>query len=410
MLKMKKNGLKPTAIIITAGLLTLVVISTTALLFFKQPVNRSSTASADHLQKSEPDKLVHKYLQTCNDETCLKTSLEKITSEYGPEAALNSLQLYRQKNPDRQMGDTHQTAHEVGRQTATTFGINGKAFLLCPTSYNYGCQHGFFEKALGEAGSPKDAIEQICGQFEDNPQYSSKFQFYCYHGVGHGVMMSQAYDLKAALDICDSLKSQMAQQGCWQGVFMENVNASMRGEARKGVFSADDPLAPCDKVDPKYQHQCYINHSGHLMAVFANQVNPAATACLKADARQVEACLESIGLMVSNEVWQKPLLKSDAPSLEAGAWQLCQEFPNGHVGSCVIAAIDQILNFDGLNIDTSVKFCRLVDSQYRLSCYSRIGQAIRGQATSTKAVERECSKITSPAEQNACKTAGGLAG
>ncbi len=221
-------------------------------------------------------------------------------------------------------------------------------------------------------------------------------------------MMSQAYDLKGALDVCDSLKSHLAQDGCWQGVFMENVNASLEGEARKGVFSAEDPLAPCDVVDPKYQHECYINQAGHLMAAFANQINPAATACLQAAAEQIEACVESVGLLVSNEVWQKSLLKTRPASLVAGAWQLCQEFPAGYVSSCVGAAVDQIQNLDGISIDTSLKFCGLVDAQYKLACHGRIGQSIRPQATDTAAINRECAKITTLAEQAACKTAGGL--
>lgn len=62
-------------------------------------------------------------------------------------------------------------------------------------------------------------------------------------------MMAQAYDLPASLAICDSLGDSVGQEGCWQGVFMENVNGAMTGASRPGVFSNEDPLLPCTVID-----------------------------------------------------------------------------------------------------------------------------------------------------------------
>ncbi|MDB5160866.1 MAG: exported protein of unknown function, partial [Candidatus Saccharibacteria bacterium] len=268
-------------------------------------------------------------LAACTKDPCVWKISSDLTAKFGPTVALDALAIYQQKYPSRMTGDSHEWAHVVGRQTAVTFGISGQSFLKCPTMFNYGCMHGFFEEALGHAKSTKDAVDQICGKLETNQSYSEKFKFYCYHGVGHGIMQSTNYDLGAALTICDSISTPMGQDGCWQGVFMENINAEARGEAQAGVFSTTDPLAPCDKVADKYQHECYINHAAHLVQTF-NSVSLASSACLKASSAQVTACLESIGLMATNPVWQEPLDGKKSGDVLVRARDICKQFPNGH--------------------------------------------------------------------------------
>ena len=49
--------------------------------------------------------------------------------------------------------------------------------------------------------------------------------------------MATAYDVQKGLNICDSFGTFRGKDGCWQGLFMENVNAAMRGEARANVAS-----------------------------------------------------------------------------------------------------------------------------------------------------------------------------
>ena len=339
------------------------------------------------------ENMVKQYLLACKNQPCIWQAAQTITSKYGPQVALDSLDYYKQSYPAKATGDSHEWAHVVGRQTAATYGTNGPAFLKCPTSFNYGCQHGFFEKALGQANSPREAIAQICGQLETDPKYSPKFKFYCYHGVGHGVMQSLEYDLKGALAICDSLDGGMAQDGCWQGVFTENINGEMKGEAQAGVFLADDPLAPCDKVSEKYQHECYINHSAHLMKVFQNNVKGAARACLMAGASQTSTCLEAIGLMVTNDTWAPNLKPAGGGSIEARGWQLCKEFPEGHIVSCVMGGVDHILQMDALNISRAGRFCELTDAAYQSDCFRRLGAAVRAQTVDSNGAVKVCSSL-----------------
>ncbi|MDE2346830.1 MAG: hypothetical protein KGL13_10235, partial [Gammaproteobacteria bacterium] len=106
------------------------------------------------------------------------------------------------------------------------------------------------------------AAAKICEGVAAETGVLSKTIYECYHGMGHGIMMHEHHELMPALQFCESLKSAVGKDGCQQGVFMENVDVAEAGHWKKGGFSQQDPLAPCDKLDARFQLECYINQSG----------------------------------------------------------------------------------------------------------------------------------------------------
>jgi hypothetical protein len=327
-----------------------------------------------------------------NTLACLNKALLAITEKSGPKASLLVLRGLQERGRIGALTDDHHLAHDIGRTTAERFGVNGRAFLLCPTTFNYGCQHGFFQYALAQAHATDSAARLICGSLGES--YSSKFRFYCYHGVGHGVMMAQNYNLTKALAACDTLETTVGQNGCWQGVFMENVNASRKANRPPDGFSRSNPLAPCNVVPDKYQSECFINHAGWLMKIFNNDVTKATKACLRAPETYVSLCLQSIGLMVTNPAWQPYLAQSNGETAgkppEVMAWDLCRRFPKDHRAPCVIGAIDNILNFDEFEVSRARSFCNTVDAAYRGICYHQIGIGLMHQATNPDVVRQKC--------------------
>ncbi len=328
-----------------------------------------------------------------SDERCAHEYLVGLTDEYGPRAALGELRLLQQRERISRSVDDHQLAHAIGRETAKRFGVNAGAFDLCTTDFNYGCVHGFFEYALGRTTTAEQAAVAICDSARRTTLTS---RFSCYHGVGHGVMMAKAYDLRSALRTCDSLGDPTAQDGCWQGVFMENVNAAIRNEARAGIFSKADPLSPCTKVAEKYRHECYINHAGWLVHVTGLEIGEATRICLRAPSSDVSACAQSVGLMVTNPSWQASL----APDLvgrpfEQIAWRLCLRFPAQLRRDCVIAGLDNLANFDQLDVTRANRFCTTVAATYRRSCYRQIGLNVSRRSNSLAVVARRCARVAS---------------
>jgi hypothetical protein len=355
------------------------------------PVQTNANTTAEAPPDYDANALNQQVERDCptNTLSCLNKALLAITGSHGPQASLEMLRrLQEQKRIDTSTDD-HHLAHDIGRATAERFGVNGRAFLLCPTSFNYGCQHGFFQYALAQAHATDSAARLICGSLGES--YSSKFRFYCYHGVGHGVMMAQNYNLTKALAACDTLETTVGQDGCWQGVFMENVNARLKENRPTGGFSRSNPLAPCNVVPDKYRSECFVNHAGWLMKIFSNDVTKATKACLRAPDAYVSLCLQSIGLMVTNPAWQPYLAKSnDGKTPEGIAWDLCLRFPKEHRVQCVIGAIDNILNFDEFEVSRARTFCNTVDAAYRGICYHQIGMGLMNQATNRDVVRHKC--------------------
>jgi plastocyanin len=330
---------------------------------------------------------------TCKrtDGRCAVDYLLRLTDELGPRAALAVIGLLERKQALAPGIDEHQLAHAVGRETAQRFGMDARSFELCTNEFNYGCVHGFFEYALGRAASAGDAAVAICDSAKD-PTLTTRFS--CYHGVGHGVMMAKAYDLPAALRTCDGLGEPTAADGCWQGVFMENVNAAMKGEARPGVFSKTRPLAPCTAVAERHRHECYINHAGWLMQVTGDDVRAATRICAGAPGPAVSVCAQSIGLMVTNPVWQATLAPELAGRpMEQIAWRLCLQFPSGLRSDCVIAAVDNIAAFDDLDVAASGRFCTLVATPLESRCYRQIGVNLSRRTNDRGVVEQRCATL-----------------
>lgn len=337
-----------------------------------------------------------------SQDKCYRSILREAVKKEGTAKAVEVLVLLRNKGVIDATFDDHQHAHEIGRETAKLNGSNIDAFLSCPTTYNYGCQHGFFEYTLSQTSSYEEAALKIC---ENTPKDKPKLYAYCYHGVGHGLMMASSYNLDRALDVCNNLP-QNAIQSCWQGTFMENSNLAVDDISKVRGFSVDDPLAPCNKVEDRYVWQCYINHAGYLMMITHLDFKKAAQICLSSPNSGAKPCIQSIGLMTTNPIWQKSVKGVDTindpqKNVEV-AWQICQELPEVAHSGCVIGAVGNILNFDEINISRASAFCDLVDKEYRNTCFSEIGKQVALQTATLDQALNICQSIKNQKDTISC--------
>jgi len=274
--------------------------------------------------------------------------------------------------------------------------------------FNYGCQHGFFEQALVVEPDAVKAAEIVCDEKRMNGK-PVKFMFYCYHGVGHGVMMAKAYDLDASLAVCDQFSSDTQKAGCQQGVFMENVVGYMNGTARReGVFSETDRIAPCNRLEPRFRYQCYINMGGYLAAAAGTgkgAVERATEPCLKADAANIHPCLASVGLTATNVGWQ-PVLTPDyeeGKTAKNGA-SICAHFPQGYEGDCIASGVENLAQFDRGDTTRMTDFCLAVKDEFRSLCFQRIGRSVKDEMPAGTTPETLCNAV--PEEYRAFCIAG----
>lgn len=380
--------------------LVLIFISLSLIYLYSQ----KSYVSSNNLQAllAETKESCGKYQDKESLDSCYRQILRKAVREIGTAKAVDLLVLLREEEVIDATFDDHQHVHEIGRETAKLNGSTIDAFLSCPTTYNYGCQHGFFEYTLSQTNSYEEAALKIC---ENTPADKPKLYAYCYHGVGHGLMMAFAYNLDKALNICNNLPRN-AIQSCWQGTFMENSNLAVGDQSKVRGFSSRDPLAPCNKVEDRYVWQCYINHAGYLMMVTNLDFKKAAQICLSSPNGGIKPCIQSIGLMTTNPIWQRSVKEVDTinnpkKNVEV-AWQICSELPEVTHENCVIGAVGNILNFDEINISRVSAFCSLVDKEYKNICFSEIGKQVALQTGTLDQAISICKGIKNQTDAESC--------
>jgi hypothetical protein len=222
-------------------------------------------------------------------------------------------------------------------------------------------------------------------------------------------MMAEAYNVQNSLKACNTMTTREAMDGCWQGVFMENVNAGMSGRALPGVFKKANPLSPCDKVGDRYKHECFINHAGWLMTVAGNDLRKGRRYCLKAKGRYKSSCFQSIGLMVTNPTWQAALgpdlLQARKPEAVIAA-QLCGRFPPAGQKDCVIAGVDNLANFDRLETKRANAFCDAVPAGVEEACVQQVGVNLKNRTNDEQVIRQSCSGLG--AKARACLAGAGV--
>lgn len=338
---------------------------------------------------------------------CVHALIIHATAQSGPVIGIRTLDDLLAESPRFGLNtDGHELGHIIGRTHAKVHDINGNAFMECPVDYLYACPHGYFEQALGtsESSSMKKIAENICEGITTEPEWRNRF--YCYHGVGHGIMMAMQNDPFASIRFCDTLPNEHAAQGCWQGVFMENINAIQSGLEREGVFFDEDPLAPCSRVPLTYQWQCYESQAAHLMQVHDNDITLAAKECRKTHPSVLPSCILSLAQFVTNPGWQTVIVNARNDDAFAGSFSMetavaiCQAFPHETIEMCYLAAIGNAMNYN--QFDNASIFCSLVEEPYQRKCYQKIANEWHYHGKAQDEIDRLCTEFIPEEFQDTC--------
>jgi hypothetical protein len=129
-----------------------------------------------------------------------------------------------------------------------------------------------------------------------DPNTPLRLRYQCLHGLGHAILFFSAYQLQAALDICDAFGDDWSRSSCYGGVFMENVSSATN---EKNNFSPTDYHAPCNQLADQYRQECYIMQTSRMMEMGLS-TERMLEECARAGAYRVP-CTQSIGRDLSNE-------------------------------------------------------------------------------------------------------------
>lgn len=289
--------------------------------------------------------------------------------------------------------DCHQEAHLLGRVSYELFGA--EVFGEGNASCHSGFYHGAMEALLRERGTDNLAatITSLCGAFK------TRFgNFECLHGVGHGVLVYEDYNLPSALDDCASLPDQFSKSSCYGGVFMENI-VTAQGIGANPEHSTewvrnDDPHFPCNALGSDYEkrYQCYQMQTSWMLTLNKQDFKKVARECVSAPKDMTGVCFQSFGRDAAGNTLRDPRKITD----------ICAGVPSDHYDKCITGALNVIVDFwgDGLTREGDA-LCSLVPDPHRNACYSVLAGRLRDVFGSSQERKKACGYFA-PSYQSLC--------
>jgi hypothetical protein len=253
-----------------------------------QAADRPSTVA-------NPTKLADCQRVAAKDYKCYATFFANETYYHGTKSAFDQMKAAYKTDP-YVVSECHQLAHIVGRTTYEKARSLNLAYQAGDNFCWSGFYHGAIEQAIAELGSAKikSGAATICQGFADKQMYSFD-HFNCVHGMGHGLMAVEGYNLFKSLDDCDTMHTPWERESCYGGIFMENVMIVARGDGTSAYLDPHRPLYPCTDVAGKYKQQCYLMQTSYVLQHNGYDFKKTFELCATADTGFVDTCYQSAG-------------------------------------------------------------------------------------------------------------------
>lgn len=258
----------------------------------------------------------------------------------------------------------HTAMHKLGK---LSYQVNPEdAFSVFEPYCASGFTHGVMEGYINKNGFTLSGIEKICSNIKGEFKQGE-----CAHGVGHGLMAYEDYDLPKALNDCQNLHfSSLSLVACLDGVFMENIIAS-QGEnlnMHPTKWVSDDPLFPCNAVEDKenMQRACYANQIIRMLELNQNNSSEVISSCNSLAENAKTGCAYSIGVHINM------LVKKIETAEIIG---LCEKIEN-RFNNCTAGALRYLIKFSGRNIEgIPYEVCKTIsDTENKRKCYFNLGR------------------------------------
>ncbi|MFT7507434.1 MAG: plastocyanin [Acidimicrobiales bacterium] len=267
--------------------------------------------------------------------------------------------------------DCHSEAHAVGRASYALFG--SAAFSEGNASCHSGYYHGAIEIFIAEKGTDEFASSatSLCDTFD-----TAFGNYECLHGIGHGVMAYQDYDLPSAIKVCKSLSDSYSSNSCFGGVFMENI-VTKQGNGVDSIHETqwlnDDPHFPCkDLEEYGARYQCYLMQTSWMLTLNHADFEEAGLWCSEADESMVSVCYMSLGRDAAGYALRDPI----------GILERCNiaTADGAYREDCVVGGLHVIIDFWGPNLgEQADEFCAIVPEQdIQEKCYAIVKNRKKG--------------------------------
>jgi hypothetical protein len=337
-------------------------------------------------------------LEGCgNDFRCLEQAFGNLTFRNGPASAIRLFDKEIRTDPEVER-NCHRIAHTIGSAALARFDGNvGRAFTAGSAICSSGYYHGLLERAFAGLSSDEElarAASRVCDEAEITR--TTYFHYQCIHGLGHGLMITTAYDLPYSLSVCDRLATSWAQVSCTGGVFMENISSSYDIESR--WLKDDDPVYPCNTVTRAHKQYCYLMVTSRILELNGYDWRATAAECSRVERGWVDVCFQSYGRDASG------FSRRSVPRVLS----LCRLAGRGQRECLYGAARDMANDYARAGARRAASLCSRASRPVRARCFYGIG-TILGTFASTSAERTALCRSVSTAYLGACRRGAGEA-
>lgn len=286
--------------------------------------------------------------------------------------------------------DQHLLGHEVGDIMYEQLGIDGMG--LCTHDFRNACSHTMVIGALLEFG--EGALPKIRDACHDAPGGSGAYTM-CFHGLGHGVLAFNAYEMERTVDLCSRLGTEaygnQEAVECFGGAIMEIIGGGGHDPEnwrlrRDEYLDPDEPFGFCNSaiVPDEFRAICYIYMVPYAFEAFgANMASPDADAfeytfalcdaVPTSDEQTRRACFGGVGKEFIGIATGRNFAQGQEPSSDQLQkmydWCLLAE-PNDGRRACIESVVYSLYWGGERPYETSLTYCSLVtDAVLAPACY-----------------------------------------
>lgn len=194
--------------------------------------------------------------------TCYKGNILMAYQHGGYESAIEyieALDVWQKPNST----ECHWIMHALGEAAYRVTNDPREALRTLNPSCAGGYMHGILQtytELNGEEFKVKPEI--VMDACEAHTE--ARFEWECYHGLGHAISIALANEYFDALALCDTLEKEIPRQRCYYGVFMENAysyDLGYHGPPKKYQYPKGN-VALCKQVTEAQKTNCF-RFSGH---------------------------------------------------------------------------------------------------------------------------------------------------
>lgn len=320
--------------------------------------------------------------------------------------------------------DIHLLAHTIGDILYKQRGVQG--IKICTPEFRNACSHSVVIGVLVEKGVT--ALSQIAEVCKTAPGGKGAYGM-CFHGLGHGVLAYENYDMQKAVILCQKLGTKehnfVEISECVGGVVMEMIvgvhDRSAWEKQKDKYFSQKDPLFPCNQsfIPEVAKANCFNYLTPHLWS-FAGasdigptdqEISKSFKYCSKLNGKMLvykDSCYggfgkEFIALSLSRDIRNVNDISGDQLK-SVYRWCLLANEDNG-IMSCIRQAANSLYWGGENKADAVINFCSVIDNpDFKNACFVHVIGGFKYYNDNARKLSNLCNLLPNSYREN-CKAA-----